>query len=373
MKKYILGIILLLLSLLSNAQVEKNDSLFLQDSMQINKKPSPIMKFVKKLINFSDLDTIYVSPNRYNYALMSTQYTSFEYYSIGSSIPKEQRLSLSPNPRYKIGLSFGWRWIFVGWSLDVDDIFRHTRQKNKGTEFDLSLYSSKVGLDVFYRRTGNNYKIHRLKGFSEKIDPGYSVEFNGLKVNVKGLNTYYIFNNRRFSYPAAFSQSTNQRISTGSLIAGLSFSKHKLDFDFTRLPEAIANEMNPGMNMKTIKYTNANISLGYAYNWVFAHNCLACLSLTPAISYKSSYVDSQQQEGEKHYNNFDLDFLVRAGIVYNNGKYYAGTSFVGRNYGYHRHNFSLNNGYGLLQIYAGFNFNLKKEYREKGKKYPFFY
>lgn len=373
MRKYILGIFLLLLSLVSNAQVEKNDSLFSSDSVYIHKEPKPLMKFILKLVNFSDLDTSYVSPNRYNYALMSTHFTNFEYYSIGSSHPKQQELSLSPNPRYKIGFYFGWRWIFLGWSFDVDDIFRHTQQKNKGTEFDLSLYSSKVGLDVFYRRTGNNYKIHRLKGFSEKIEPGYSVEFDGLKVDIKGFNTYYIFNNRHFSYPAAFSQSTNQRISTGSLIAGLSFSKHKLDFDFTRLPEKIANEMNPGMRMEAIKYTNANISFGYAYNWVFARHCLACLSLTPAISYKSSYVDTDQQDGEKHYNNFDLDFLVRAGIVYNNGKYYAGSSFVGRNYGYHSQNFSLNNGYGILQIYAGFNFNLKKEYREKGKKYPFFY
>lgn len=372
MRKYILGFILLLFSLLSNAQ-EKSDSISMQQRAQINKESKPIMKIIQKLINFSNQDTSYVSPNRYNYTLMSTHFTNLEYYSIGSSLPKEQELSLSPNPLYKIGFYFGWRWIFLGWSFDVDDIFRHTNQKNKGTEFDLSLYSSKVGLDVFYRRTGNNYKIHRLKGFSEKIQPGYSVEFDGLKVNIKGLNAYYIFNNRRFSYPAAFSQSTNQRISTGSLIGGLSFSKHKLEFDFTRLPETIANEMNLGMKMKTIKYTNANISLGYAYNWVFARNCLACLSLTPAISYKSSYVDAEQQEGEKHYNNFDLDFLVRAGIVYNNGKYYVGSSFVGRNFGYHRHNFSLNNGYGTLQIYAGFNFNLKKEYREKGKKYPFFY
>lgn len=47
------------------------------------------------------------------------------------------------------------------------------------------------------------------------------------------------------------------------------------------------------MKVNNIKYTNANISFGYAYNWVFARNCLACLSLTPAIAYKASDVDAE--------------------------------------------------------------------------------
>ena len=46
---------------------------------------------------------------------------------------------------------------------------------------------------------------------------------------------------------------------------------------------------------------------------------------------------------------------------------FVGTSFVGKNYNYHRNNFSVDNGFGTLQIYAGFNFNLRKEYRKRNK------
>ena len=60
--------------------------------------------------------------------------------------------------------------------------------------------------------------------------------------------------------------------------------------------------------------------------------------------------------------------VIRAGAVYNNGKYLVGTSFVGKNYNYHRNNFSLDNGFGTLQIYVGFNFNLRKEYRRKNTR-----
>lgn len=361
----------LLVSFSLQAQSEKagitvNDSI--QEDSVTTPKPSAFKRAIKKFMNFSDFDTLYISPNRYNYALMATHFSNFEYYSVTSEFPQPQKLSFSPNPHNKIGLYFGWRWIFLGWSVDIDDIYRKTNQKNKGTEFDLSLYSSKLGVDIFYRRTGNNYKIHKIRGFYDEIPSDYSEDFSGLKVDIKGLNLYYIFNNRKFSYPAAFSQSTNQRRNAGTFIAGFSISKHNLDFDYQQLPAYIQERMNPGMKVNKIKYTNANISFGYAYNWVFARNCLACLSLTPAIAYKASDVDAETQEGKAWYSKFNLDFLLRAGVVYNNGKYFVGTSFVGKNYNYHRNNFSLDNGFGTLQVYVGFNFHLRKEYRKKETK-----
>ena len=361
----------LLVSFSLQAQSEKagitvNDST--QEDSVTTPKPSAFKRAIKKFMNFSDFDTLYISPNRYNYALMATHFSNFEYYSVTSEFPQPQKLSFSPNPHNKIGLYFGWRWIFLGWSVDIDDIYRKTNRKNKGTEFDLSLYSSKLGVDIFYRRTGNNYKIHKIRGFYDEIPSDYSEDFSGLKVNIKGLNLYYIFNNRKFSYPAAFSQSTNQRRNAGTFIAGFSISKHNLDFDYQQLPAYIQERMNPGMKVNKIKYTNANISFGYAYNWVFARNCLACLSLTPAIAYKASDVDAETQEGKAWYSKFNLDFLLRAGVVYNNGKYFVGTSFVGKNYNYHRNNFSLDNGFGTLQVYVGFNFHLRKEYRKKETK-----
>lgn len=361
----------LLVSFSLQAQSEKagitvNDSI--QEDSITTPKPSAFKRAIKKFMNFSDFDTLYISPNRYNYALMATHFSNFEYYSVTSEFPQPQKLSFSPNPHNKIGLYFGWRWIFLGWSVDIDDIYRKTNRKNKGTEFDLSLYSSKLGVDIFYRRTGNNYKIHKIRGFYDEIPSDYSEDFSGLKVDIKGLNLYYIFNNRKFSYPAAFSQSTNQRRNAGTFIAGFSISKHNLDFDYQQLPAYIQERMNPGMKVNKIKYTNANISFGYAYNWVFARNCLACLSLTPAIAYKASDVDAETQEGKAWYSKFNLDFLLRAGVVYNNGKYFVGTSFVGKNYNYHRNNFSLDNGFGTLQVYVGFNFHLRKEYRKKETK-----
>lgn len=324
-------------------------------------------KAIKKFLNFNDFDTTYISPNRYNYALMLDHFTNYEYYSVGSSTPVPQRLRFSPKPHNKIGLYFGWRWIFLGWAIDADWLYGKKGGKRKGTEFDLSLYSSKIGVDIFYRRTGNDYKIHKVSGFPERVPSDYSADFKGLKVDMKGMNLYYIFNHRRFSYPAAFSQTTNQRRNAGSLIAGVSVSTHHLRFNYNKLPVLIQETMDSGMKVRNIKYTNISLNLGYAYNWVFARNCLACLSLNPALAYKISRIRKLEKEADEWYKNFNIDFILRAGVVYNNSKYFVGASFVGRTYDYCRNNFSFNNGFGTLQVYMGFNFHLKKEYRKKKK------
>lgn len=185
MGKRVILYLFLLFSLSLQAQTEEKVSLG-NDSTEVDStataKPSAFKRAIKKFMNFSDFDTLYISPNRYNYALMVTHFSNFEYYSITSELPQPQKLSFSPNPHNKIGLYFGWRWIFLGWSVDVNDIFKKGTRKNRGTEFDLSLYSSKLGVDIFYRRTGNNYKIHKIRGFSDDIPSNYSEDFSGIKV-----------------------------------------------------------------------------------------------------------------------------------------------------------------------------------------------
>ena len=148
--------ICMLLALSLFAQNEESN-LIVSDSLG-NKRTGNFKRIIKKFLNFNDFDTAYISPNRYNYALMLDHFTNYEYYSVGNN---DQRLRFSPNPHNKIGAYFGWRWIFLGWAVDTDWLYGKKSKKKRGTEFDLSLYSSKLGVDIFYRSTGNDYKIHK--------------------------------------------------------------------------------------------------------------------------------------------------------------------------------------------------------------------
>ena len=89
-----------------------------------------------------------------------------------------------------------------------------------------------------------------------------------------------------------------------------------------------------------------------------------CLSPLPLPTKLPMWTQKQMKQ-KAWYGKFNLDFLIRAGIVYNTGKLLRRYFFCWKNYNYHRNSFSVDNGFGTLQIYAGFNFNTRKEYRKK--------
>lgn len=337
------------------------------DSTQAPPKKSWLAKVVG-FFDFNNPDPRYISPNLYNFTFMLNTSSSYEYYKIASTGTHEQSISFAPSPSRKLGAYFGWRWIFLGWSVDVDDIFGSKQGKSKKTEYNLSLYSAKVGVDFYYLKSGNRFKVKGLSGFEDigSQDIGKEFRFDGLKVNMMGINAYYIFNNRRFSYPAAFSQSTNQRKSAGSFLTGFSYSTHKLMFDYRQLPPELISQLEPSLRFQKIRYHDYSLNFGYAYNWVFAKNCLACLSVTPAIAYKKAGITSKEEGYDAEtYHSVNFDVITRAAIVYNNAKYYVGASLLAHTYDYHKKRFWINNTYGILQIYVGFNFNKKKEFRNR--------
>ena len=317
----------------------------------------------------NDVDTLYISPNKYNFAFMLEQSTWFEHYRLGGGQGETyQSINLAPNANAKLGVYFGWRWIFLGISFDFKDILgkpKSPNQKNR-KELVFNLYSSNFGVDLYSRKTGSDFKITSYSNFNLNHD--YTdTQFEGFESKIKGLNAYWIFNHRKFSYPAAFSQSTNQRRSCGSLMAGFSYSQHKITFDQTLLPSEMQEQIRPSLQFHNLKYTDYNLSVGYGYNWVFAKNCLLNVSLLPAIGFKKARVDDKPTATESGWKQWikdvNFDLITRAGITWNNSKYYVGASLVLHTYDYRKENLSMTNSFGSLRIYMGFNFWKMKEYR----------
>ena len=336
-------------------------------SNDIKEKTSWFKKAILHFFNFSAYDTTYIEPNHYNYALMSNYVGNYEAYKLSSRYPT-QSIEFAPNVTTRVGLYFGWRWLFLGYTIDTGELL-HNKQKNRNTEFILSLYSSKIGLDIYYRKTGNDFKIKSINGFNDvpNIKSYDNSDFDGLRASMKGINLYYIWNNNHFSYPAAYSQSTNQKISCGSWIAGLSYSEHNINLDITELPWYTDNANMP-WNLTKVNYQDFNFNIGYSYNWVFAKNCLFNISFTPALAYKKSGVDvwdDKSNKTEKNKGDINFDIFGRSSFIYNTGKYYLGALATLHGFNYKQSSFEMFNIFTNFQIYLGFNFGLKKEYRKK--------
>ena len=248
---------------------------------------------------------------------------TYERYTLRSRTGQE--ITFSPSPTIKLGPYVGWRWYFFGYQIDLNHLHNKTR-----TEFDLSVYSSMIGLDLFYRKTGSEYRIKSAHiGQSSYTRQLEGIPFSGIQVGISGFNIYYILNHRRFSYPAAFSQSTIQRRSTGSPLVGIGYTHHHIKLDNNRLREVIDQNTNhevqldDSFNFNEVNYTDLSFSGGYAYNY---------------------------------------------GIVYNNMRWYAGTSAILHTYNYHKSQFSTNNTFGNFNVYVGYNFGSRHRHHKNKKK-----
>ena len=316
---------------------------------------------------FDRTEDDYIEPQHYEFTVMGQVTRTYENFVLSSN---GQSIRLAPDRQTKVGPYFGWRWFFFGYMFDIKNI--GFSQNGLRKSFDLSIYSSQVGVDIFYRRTGDDYKIRDvdLDGVDGRLFEG--MPFAGVNVGITGVSAYYIFNHGRFSYPAAFSQSTCQKISCGSWLAGAGYTHNTLDMDYEELEKALNSRMSggqelkldSGMMFKDIQYNDFIISGGYAYNWVFAKNCLFCASAQLALTYKTSWGKVADEKQGFDFAKVNLDGIWRFGLVYNNTRWYVGASAIFRSNNYRSSRFKANNMFGSLNAYIGYNFVLKKKYKK---------
>ena len=94
-----------------------------------------------------------------------------------------------------------------------------------------------------------------------------------LHVKTLNVNAYYAFNNRRFSYPAAFSQSYIQRRSAGSFLLAASGMWQDVNL----------GDQSSGVEELKLKMTNIGIGAGYGYNFVPYKGWLLHISALPTF------------------------------------------------------------------------------------------
>ncbi len=369
-ERLLLIMVLLLTMAVGAAKADETD---VADTDSLSPDGKPLHKMQQKIKytvrGFDRLEDEYIEPQHYEWSVMLQATRNFEEFILSSN---GQSIMFSPDQRIKLGPYFGWRWFFLGWTFDLKnlDIFSHTDKR----EIDFSIYSSQIGVDLFYRRTGSDYQLRQVRmGYGIDGTRFEDTPFSGISVGITGVNAYYIFNHGRFSYPAAFSQSTCQKISCGSWMAGAGFYKNTLDLDFEQLRSLLEDKMganeavklDSGLMFDRIKYYDYSLSGGYAYNWVFAKNWLFCSSGQVALAYKTGHGDTADDYDGFSIKKLNLDGIGRFALVYNNTRWYAGATAILRTNNYRTERFSAINIFGSFNTFVGYNFGLKKRYRQK--------
>lgn len=201
-----------------------------------------------------------------------------------------------------------------------------------GRESDYALglrcYGRRVGAE-FSAQVNQQPEVWFRRGDDEEVSLALS---GSMQVHMV-MNAYYIFNARRFSYPAAFTQSYIQRRSCGSLLAGATIEGLYLTLGDSTIGE-------PHYNYSYIKL---GLGLGYGYNYVPADGWLLHLSALPSliINSRQRYVDNGTDQ-ELTSRRAEFAIVGRGAVVYSFGR-----TFVGLN---HVFNFTNTNARGEMGI-----------------------
>ena len=351
MKKSLFLLFFVLVSLAANAG--DNDSL----TVEI-KTEKGIVRAYHKVYDFfdhffSDYDTTYIEPNKYNLMAMVQNTNYAQAYRLSTKGDNGRKtITMMPTPSVSIGPYFGWRWLVFGYTFDV------IGKSKLRSSWNLSFYTNPFGVDFVYMKNNGDFKIQKTEGF-EGIDKH---QFKGetlpdMKSRICSLNLYYILNHKHFSYPAVFNQSTQQKKSSGSAIFGFRYDHQKFLFDTDNLPEELREKLERKEEFDEINYNCYSLSAGYGYNWAFAKNWCLGASLTPAIGLtviKNSDKDHPEDNGKRY--NASFDAVGRLGIVYNNSRWIAGMSLISHLYDYRKNTVSLTNSLNYLNFYVAYNF-----------------
>lgn len=185
-------------------------------------------------------------------------------------------------------------------------------------EFNLAYYGSRLSLDASYHRSTS------LSGDIHRGDMTEYMEAGDVKMTMANLAAYYVFNHRRFSYPAAFTQSYVQRRSAGSWLAGISYQGGSIkttDELKARYPNV------PDLN---IHIGLLGIGGGYAYNWVLGKRWLFHLSILPTfVIYNHNYMIVNGERRNANHLRFSMIFNERAAVIYNfSPRYFTGATLT---------------------------------------------
>ena len=157
--------------------------------------------------------------------------------------------------------------------------------KNAGRYYSFSSTGAKYGFnfrlrrfntqDATFRSTDRNMET----GVETKSDTTFSMPAP-VWIRSVYINGYYVFNGRRYSQAAAYNQSVIQRRSAGSFLLGATW--YQSSFDYSGIQNFAF--MIAGHGIYRAKVHQANLGVGYGYNWVPLRGLVVNVMAMPTVS-----------------------------------------------------------------------------------------
>lgn len=243
--------------------------------------------------------------------------TGNDFHAKGTVNDIYSKADLSTNHKTTFSVAAIYRGIGVGMAINP----AKWKGIYKDYEFNLNYYSNRLSLDFSYQRSES------LAGDIYRDDNLQQMQSGDITMKVANLAGYYTFNHRRFSFPAAFTQSFIQQRSAGSWLAGISYQGGSLK------TSSGLKERNPNAPEVSIEIGHIGIGGGYGYNWVLGKKWLLHFSMLPTfVVYNRNKFTVNDERKHAKRMRFNMLFNERVAIVHNfSSRYFAGATLVMNN------------------------------------------
>lgn len=266
------------------------------------------------------------------------------------------RLQYLPNGYFNIGVGVNFRSFGLSLATKIPFLKNNEFRNGETKRFGIQsyIYTSKFSVDLltsFSKGYYLNNSFQHLKSFTKELEyqrPDIASTNIGVSVN-------YIFNNTRFSYKAAFSDTEKQKRNAGSFIAGGSILSYRTRADSAFVPR----EINQTFFLKSRDVSESgilafNANGGYAYSLVFLRNGIVTMSYILGAGMQSNKFDGTSQSEMNNWR-FSFNQTGRFGIGYRFKRYSARIAIIrSTQYTSLRYNdLRITNGTDFIQVSIG--------------------
>jgi hypothetical protein len=309
------GFIFLFSSITGYSQTEKDHSDEMKDSSSY-------------YVDYSDLLAVRIYTN--------TKWNTLEI------IREEQRITLRPNSPTSLGAGFNYKGygLALAFGLPVSAAKKEKYGNTSRFDFQANVYGKKIGFDGF----GQIYKGYYMSNPNDFLDWQNESfpQLPDMKVLSAGINFFYLFNDEKFSYKAAFIRNQIQEKSAGSFTIGIfgNFDASKSDQGYK--PVDFPDSIGTSFDLKAFSSLSFGFNVGYLYTWVISKKFFINVGVTPGFG--NQRIELETIDNKKNTKNSPAAQLTaRSAIGIDTKHFYMGASgfVVLRNFEYKGYDLDL--------------------------------
>jgi hypothetical protein len=308
-----------------------------------------------------DYNPNYISSYNKNYALIIPVSSPLLQFSL-IDLKSGNKLIFVPNLPYNLGISLSSRWASFNINTGIKLFNNDNEIKGKTTfqDYQLNLYGRKSTTDMFVQYYSGFY-IKNSKSYDNyQSENSYAIRPD-VKTFHMGLSSYYILNNKKFSYGNSFGFVEKQKKSAGSLLLGVYYSYFNVSSDFSLVSEPFRGSFDSLSYIRKGEMHDFGFNLGYIYTLVFLKKCYATASLVQGVG-GEQIIYKRADNSTFHQFVFGVGKLhVRLALGYDSGKYFMGAMAMNDYYFFSgKSNSAFNFGFGNLMVFVGYRFAILK-------------